>query len=203
VLSERVGVLLLVFGLLAGCASGPDASGPDASGSGAAGPPPASNAGVRSQLPACPQPGSPAGGDSVLPDLTLPCLGRGPAVALRRLTGTPTVVNLWASWCVPCRQELPVFDSLRTAAGGRIGVLGVATEDPPGRAASFAADIGTRFPSVVDDTGRLLRALGRKVMPTTVFVDARGTVVEVYTDVPFTADSLRRRVRERLGVDVG
>ena len=92
---------------------------------------------------------------------------------------------------------------MRQALGSRLRVLGVAVEDPPGRALSFAVDAGVHFPSVVDDTGRLLRELGRMNMPTTVFVDAGGRVVEVYTGTPFTAGGLRTRVRERLGVDVG
>ena len=199
-------VALLVSAGLVGCAGGPrgggvDAGGPVpvAAGADSAGADAAARAAVRS----CPGPGRPASGEPVLPDLTLPCLGNGPAVTLRRLAGTPTVINLWASWCGPCRAELPAFDQLQDAAGSRLRVLGVVNEDPPGRALSFAADAGVHLPSVVDETGRLRRGLARANMPTTVFVDAAGRVVEVYTGVPFTAATLRQRVLDRLGVDVG
>ena len=111
--------------------------------------------------------------------------------------------RLLPSWCAPCRTELPAFQDLSTAAAGRLRVLGVAVEDPAGSALSFVADATVHFPSMIDDAGRLLRELGRKNMPATVFVDARGRVVEVYTGTPFTADTLRERVRERHGVDAG
>jgi len=204
---------LLVSGLLAGCASGPGgadhAGGAGSVSAGGAGSVSAGGAGsgglaaARATLRACPQPARPATGDPALPDLTLPCLGNGPAVALRRLAGTPTVINLWASWCGPCRAELPAFEQVQDAAGGRLRVLGVVHEDPAGRALSLAVDTGVHFPSVVDEAGRLLRALGRQNMPTTVFVDAGGRVVEVYTGAPFTAETLRQRVLDRLGIDVG
>jgi len=143
---------------------------------------------------------SPSEAAGALPERALPCLGSGGAVSLRRLTGTPTVLTLWASWCGPCREELPAFQRLHASAGGRVRVLGVLTEDPPEPALSLAADTGVRFPSVIDEKGEVKRALGRSLLPTTVFVRADGSVAHLYTGPPLRDDSLRRLVRERLGV---
>jgi cytochrome c biogenesis protein CcmG, thiol:disulfide interchange protein DsbE len=183
---------VLAVGLLAACGHG---SGAPATAAHAAG--------TAARLQPCPTPAATASGADLLPDLTLPCLAGGPDVPLRGLTGIPTVINLWASWCGPCREELPAFQRLSATAGGRLRVLGVAVEDPAGRALSFAADASVHFPSMLDETGRLLRDVGRKNMPTTLFVDAQGRVVEVYTGTPFTADTLTEHVRARLGVDAG
>lgn len=144
--------------------------------------------------------GRPATGDGLLPALSLPCLdGRG-TVALRSLAGTPTVVNFWASWCGPCRDELPAFSRLH--ATGKVRVLGVASSDRPAAAAAYAADAKLPFPSLLDEDGAVLRALGRRGLPETVFVDAAGRVRAIYQGVPLTDATLAARVRAELGVDV-
>jgi thiol-disulfide isomerase/thioredoxin len=147
------------------------------------------------------QPGAGQPGSGLeLPELTLPCLGAGDPVPLRQLAGTPAVLNLWASWCAPCRAELPAFQQAYAAAGGRLRVLGVATEDPPDRALALAADAGLHFASVVDETGKLRRALRRSALPVTVLVGADGRVAQVYAGPPLSYADLRRLVRAELGV---
>ena len=155
-------------------------------------------------LPACPPPAAAAAQDGGrrLPDLTLPCLGPGDAVPLRRLTGSPLVVNLWASWCAPCREELPAFARLHRAAGGRVRVIGVASQDRVAAARAYAGD-NVPFPSVLDEDGDVARALGRRGLPLTVFLSPDGRIVDLYQGAPLTDATLRRLVRERLGVDVG
>lgn len=151
--------------------------------------------------PAC-STGSPATGAGVLPDLTLPCLGSSGSIPLRALAGTPTVVNLWASWCAPCREELPAFTRLYADAAGRVRVLGVASTDRAAAAAAYAADAKLPFPSVLDADGELLRMLGRRGLPATVLLDADGRVREIYQGAPLTDATLRALVRAKLGVDV-
>ena len=73
-----------------------------------------------------------------LPDLRLPCFTDGSEVALRDLHG-PAVINIWASWCGPCRRELPVMQRLADRAGDRLTVLTVDTGDGREAGASFAA----------------------------------------------------------------
>ena len=73
----------------------------------------------------CPPLGQQSTAATALPDLELPCLGSAggsaPALPLRRLTGTPTVLNLWASWCAPCREELPALARLHATPPARSG----------------------------------------------------------------------------------
>jgi cytochrome c biogenesis protein CcmG, thiol:disulfide interchange protein DsbE len=156
-------------------------------------------------LAACPAPGTPSTAGYALPDLSLPCLGAADGAAtvpLRRLTGRPMVVNLWASWCAPCREELPAMARLSRTAGGRLRVLGVATLDPPGNSASLAADSSLPFPSLTDRDGDLERGLRRNGLPVTVLVRTEGTIAYVYQGPPLTDASLRQLVRDKLGVDV-
>jgi len=201
---------LLVPGL-AGCAAAPRA--------GPAGHPPAGDTGLaaaqaRARLAACPAPGTggptlspngvsthgvPANG---LPDVPLPCLAGGPDVVLARLSGTPTVLNGWASWCLPCRAELPAFQRLSEAAGGRLRVLGVDTEDAAGAAVDFAAARGVRFASVYDATGRVRTAYRVAGLPFTLFVRADGSVAGVHVGPLEYADLVTEATRQ-LGVRVG
>lgn len=192
---RRIGAAVLVLAALVGCPG--------------ADPAPSEQAALSEQaggtLPCPPPPGPRSTATSALPDLVLPCLGTaaGPGIPLRRLTGRPVVLNLWASWCAPCREELPAFARLDRDAGSRLRVVGVASRDRPGAAVAYAADAGLPFPSLVDEDGELGRGLRRAALPVTVLVAADGSVVEVYQGPPLTDGTLRALVRDKLGVDVG
>jgi len=140
-----------------------------------------------------------------LPDLTLPCLGHGPAVHLSGLTGTPTVVNIWGSWCGPCQAETRYLSSVYDAAKGKVRFLGVDTEDDPKSALDFAPHVSPpmRYPQVVDKDKKLLIGLNLpSAVPTTVFVDASGRVVHI-THAPYrNTTSLRTDIQHYLGVAV-
>jgi thiol-disulfide isomerase/thioredoxin len=103
---------------------------------------------------------------------------RGVPVSLDEYRGRVVVMNLWASWCPPCRAEMP--DLQRLAAGyGRNGVaiVGVNEGESPERARAFADSLGIHFPIWIDAGqryGRIYAALG---LPTTVILDRRGIVV--------------------------
>ena len=169
-----------------------------------ASPPAPSSSSAEAVLAACPSPGAQAAG-AALPDLSLPCLGAtegAAAVSLRRLTGRPMVVNLWASWCAPCREELPAMARLSRTAGDRLRVVGVASLDVPANSVSFAADNRLPFPSLQDRDGDLERALRRNGLPVTVLVRPDGTVAYVYQGAPLTDTTLRELVQDKLGVHV-
>lgn len=127
---------------------------------------------------------APGDGDPVaggLPEMTLACLGGGTDVELSSLRG-PMVINLWASWCGPCREEMPVLQSFHELHSDRVAVLGVDVNDVyPGRALALAEDTGATYPSLVDVGGEVLSdeafAVARRGLPAFVFVDEQGAVV--------------------------
>lgn len=143
-----------------------------------------------------------ASGSTTLPDLTLECLGDGPPVALRRLGRVPTVVNLWASWCGPCRQEMPAFQEVYRTLKGRVRFLGVNTSDSPRSARETVQLTAISYPSVVDAKGALRKELGGVAalgMPTTLLLDADGRIVEQLVGEQ-TAEALLEALDQRLGV---
>ncbi|MFI7283617.1 TlpA family protein disulfide reductase [Micromonospora chersina] len=134
-----------------------------------------------------------------LPDLALSCFTGGAPVNVRDIKG-PAVINVWASWCPPCRKELPAFQRLSERAGGRFQVIGVNSRDSRGGAQSIGEDFGVRFPMLVDQGDAFERALGRNAFPLTVLVDADGRIR--HTDSTGALDDARlaELVRTHLGV---
>ncbi|MEU1686122.1 TlpA disulfide reductase family protein [Micromonospora sp. NPDC005707] len=134
-----------------------------------------------------------------LPDLALSCFTGGAPVNVRDIRG-PAVINVWASWCPPCRKELPAFQRLSERAGGRFQVIGVNSRDSRGGAQSIGEDFGVRFPMLVDQGDAFERALGRNAFPLTVLVDADGRIR--HTDSTGALDDARlaELVRTHLGV---
>lgn len=142
--------------------------------------------------------------DSELPDLTLPCLGGGPDVPLRSLEG-PMVVNLFAQWCEPCRDELPFYQRLHEEAGDRLQVLGIDYLDTqPGGAIELAAQTGVTYPLLADPAGALRQEFRVRGLPGVVFVDADGRITDPGGRPTFTVirsySQLTDLVRERLGL---
>ncbi len=136
-----------------------------------------------------------------LPGLYLDCLGGGAPVSLPGLPAKPTVVNLWASWCGPCREELPHLARLHDEAGDEVAVLGIDYKDPdPAAALRLAKDAGVTFPLLADPDQTVGKALGVVGLPQTVFVAADGTVVATHRAPVTSYDQLRSLVEEHLGV---
>ncbi|MEU8237332.1 TlpA disulfide reductase family protein [Actinoplanes missouriensis] len=134
-----------------------------------------------------------------LPDLSLPCFTGGEAVAIRNLP-RPAVINVWASWCAPCREELPVMQGLADRARGELAVIGIATFDRREASASFAADKGVSMPTLYDPDQQFATAIKQTALPATVFVDAQGTTY-VHRE-PMDVDELIKQVKEHTGVTV-
>ena len=163
---------------------------------------PVSLADVDTDLPPCPEQDSAAASvDPGIADVTLDCFGGG-GLDLALAPGTPTVLNLWASWCGPCREELPFVEQLATTAGDRLRVVGVASQDGVPQASSFAADAGLTFPSAFDGEGLLAAGLGLTGLPHSVFLAADGSVAHVEVGAVDSYDELRGLVAEYLGVQL-
>lgn len=144
---------------------------------------------------------APAGGSAAvaLPALTLPCLAGGEPVALDRLRG-PAVVNLWASWCEPCREELPMLQRYADRVVGRIRVIGVVTGDDRTRAIALGEELGVTFPALYDRDRQLIAAVGRTALPLTLFVDGTGAVTYLHNAAALDEGVLETLVEEHLGV---
>lgn len=119
----------------------------------------------------------------------------GDAFDLTSLRGNVILVNVWASWCEPCRGELPLLaDAARRWAGQGLRVVGINIRDDAGSARSLMAQTGTTTMTVVSDpTGSLSIGWGVSGVPETFLVD-RGGRVRVWAQGALTASWLEQRV---------
>lgn len=145
-------------------------------------------------LDPCPAPAPdapPPGGR--LAGLTLPCLGEPGRVDVgAALAGRPVLLNVWASWCVPCREEIPALEAYRSQPGA-IEVLGVSADEDPAAALRMMTELGGTYPSVVDTDVRLRRALaGPPILPANYVLLPDGVIRRIDPPVVFrTADQVR------------
>jgi thiol-disulfide isomerase/thioredoxin len=94
---------------------------------------------------------------------------------LRALRGHPVVVNKWASWCPPCRKELPFFQRLSVELGREVAFLGVDSQDDASDARAFIRRYPVAYPSYSDPDQHVAKVFaGHLAFPTTAFYDARG-----------------------------
>ena len=99
---------------------------------------------------------------------------------LADLRGYPVVVNKWASWCGPCREEFPHFQRLSARLGKRVAFIGVDAKDSDAAAKTFLEEFPVPYPSYTDPGEEISRELGATVgFPATVFYDAGGERVFV------------------------
>lgn len=119
---------------------------------------------------------------------------RGASVSLAAYRGKVVLVNLWASWCPPCREEMPDLQRLyaRESTKGLV-VIGIDQGESPERARDFAQALGVRYPIWIDGVqayGRAFAALG---LPTTVVLNPQGTIVAGF-DGPLTFPQMQEAV---------
>ena len=151
------------------------------------------------------EPCEPGEGDPVeggLPELTLPCLGGGPAVDLSSLRG-PMVVNLWAAWCQPCREEMPVLQTFHERYADRVPVLGIDWQDAQVTGAmELVRDTGVTYPLLADPAADLGVVDGMPVrgLPALVLLDADGRVAFRALDEIESLGELEELVDRHLGV---
>jgi cytochrome c biogenesis protein CcmG/thiol:disulfide interchange protein DsbE len=130
---------------------------------------------------------------SEAPDITATFVANAPEKAetfkLSDARGHAVLLDFWATWCPPCRAELPIIDRLASKYKDRgLVVVGVNTSEESGLAAPFVKRAGLSFPIAYDDGGRASHAYGVENLPTLVVISKTGKVVAVRTGVTSDAD---------------
>jgi cytochrome c biogenesis protein CcmG, thiol:disulfide interchange protein DsbE len=127
------------------------------------------------------------------PEITLQELENGSAgasVTLSDLRGKPVILNFWATWCEPCKEEFPVLDGVyrRYRQPDQLQVIGVNVQDTatPEMVQQYLADAGVIFPIWLDANGDANRAYSIQALPTTVFIDRSGVIRQVRIGGPLT-----------------
>jgi peroxiredoxin len=114
------------------------------------------------------------------PDFTLPSLD-GPNLRLQEQRGHVVMINFWATWCGPCRVEMPHLSRLyEKYRGSGFTVLAVNIDEDPQKAASLAKQLGMKFPVLLDREKKVSRLYDLSTMPSTVLVDRDGRVRYVH-----------------------
>ena len=112
---------------------------------------------------------------------------------LEGLRGTPVVVNVWASWCGPCRLEAPELAAAATEYEGRVRFVGIDVLDARPDARAFIRGSGWPYPSLFDRTGEVRDSLALIGQPHTLFYGADGALVDTHLG-SITGDQLREQV---------
>jgi peroxiredoxin len=142
---------------------------------------------------------APAGGEPA-PALVLRDT-EGKAHDLAQYRGKVVVINFWATWCEPCRQEMPSMQRLRDKLAGRsFAVLAVNVDEPDVRVRRFLDETRFDLPVVLDVNKTVTRAWNVRVMPTSFIVDAAGRLrYRVVGDIDWAADTVIGTISQLLG----
>lgn len=132
---------------------------------------------------------------------------RAPAIALETLDGgmvslaerrgQVVIINLWASWCGPCRAEMPALQRLYAAERARgLEILAVnsTVQDSPDAARAFAEEHSLTFPILLDSDGAVSRAYRLRSLPSTFIVDRRGVIRQIFFGGPLSEETLATAV---------
>jgi peroxiredoxin len=144
-------------------------------------------------------PPSPREGFSA-PDFTLDLLSSG-QITLSNLRGQVVMVNLWASWCPPCREEMPAIENVYQEYKHQgLEVLAVNTtyQDNEAEVAAFVKQYGLTFPILLDKTGAVSNRYQLRGLPSTYFVDRKGVIRSVVVGGPMSEALIRSKIQDLL-----
>ncbi len=132
------------------------------------------------------------------PDFTLETLA-GESITLSELRGKAVLLNFWATWCPPCRAEMPAFQqAYQDYSDQDFVILAVNAIQQDNLAAihEFQAEYGLSFPIVLDNDGNVSRAYQVRSLPTSFFIDKDGVISEVVIGGPIAEALIRSRIEE-------
>lgn len=130
---------------------------------------------------------------------TLSCLDGNSKVLLESITG-PAVINVWGSWCIPCRQEMPFLREL--AATGKVKIIGIDVEEANMESArKFVIEQGMSWPNLYDADGSTKSSFGMGV-PVTWYLNSKSEVANKHIGVLKSKDQLFSDVEKYLGINL-
>lgn len=130
---------------------------------------------------------------------TLECLDGNSKVLLESITG-PVLINVWGSWCIPCRQEMPLLREL--AATGKVQIIGIDVEEADMKSAKkFVVEQGMTWPNLYDKDGSTKSSFGMGV-PVTWYLNSKSEVAYKHIGVLKSKDQLFSEVRKYLGIKI-
>lgn len=112
------------------------------------------------------------------PDFSLATLN-GKNVRLSDFAGRPVLINFWATWCGPCRAEIPSLEAASRHFGDRAVILGVNVQESPRLVAPYLAELGMTYPVVLDTDASVSLSYRVRAFPTSFFVDAHGVIIQI------------------------
>lgn len=122
--------------------------------------------------------GNAGDGGSAAPAFIAPRLDGAGTVSLEDLQGKPVVLNFWASWCEPCKEEAPLLRAAARSYGDRVRFVGMDIHDARSDARRFVVEHDLRYLQLRDESGDVARAYGLTGQPETFFIDERGSIAE-------------------------
>ena len=133
------------------------------------------------------------------PDFTLEGMD-GQPMSLRDLQGKAVILNFWATWCPPCKEEMPALEKIyRDHREDGVVVLGVNQMEARPQVQRFLEEYNLTFPVVLDIRGEVGRLYRVRAYPTTYFIDARGVIRDMVIGGPMSEALLRSKVDALLG----
>jgi thiol-disulfide isomerase/thioredoxin len=133
---------------------------------------------------------------SSLPDVEINALTTGEASSLADIDG-PAVINLWATWCAPCRREIPDFEEVHLARGDVIRFVGINVGEDASQAAEFLDDLDVTYDQFTDPEGYVVTELDATAMPVTIVIDADEAITLRHLG-PLDQDGLNEAIDDAL-----
>ncbi len=137
---------------------------------------------------------TPVAGRHAAPPFSVPNLAGGTPISLAALHGHPVLVSFWASWCNPCRTEMPTLEQFARTHPA-LDVIGLATLDQNGASRAFAQSVGVTYPLGVDADGSILARYGAAALPATAVIDTQGRLISTVYG-PLTSADLTAIARQ-------